>query len=96
MDVDRRTFTDGIFADFLATADGLWMLTLVRADSFHEIRCLKDLATQLKFLLGSWPGSLTQHPTMQELYERRQAALEYHRKKFEQETRNRYMQYRGT
>jgi len=56
---------------------------------------LKDLATQLKFLLDSWPVSLTQHPTMQQLYERREAALEYHCKKFEQESWNRYMQYRG-
>jgi len=42
---------------------------------------LKDLATQLKFLLDSWSGSLSQH--LQQLYERRQAALEYHVKKFE-------------
>jgi len=33
---------------------------------------LKDLATQLKFLLESWAGSLTQHPSMQQLNERRQ------------------------
>jgi len=44
---------------------------------------LEDLATQLKFLLDSWSGSLTQHPTMQQLYKPRQAALEYYGNKFE-------------
>jgi len=32
---------------------------------------------------------------MEELYERRQAALEYHRAKFKLENRNRYMKYRS-
>jgi len=49
---------------------------------------LKVLGTQLKFLLDSWPRSFLQYPLMQQLYERRQAALEYYRKKFGQETRN--------
>jgi len=31
---------------------------------------------------------------MQELYERRQAALEHHRKKFEKENGNRHMEHR--
>jgi len=57
-----------------------------------------DLETVLKQL--EWRVSPTQYPasqsklTMQELYERRQAALERHRKKFEKENGNRHMEHR--
>ena len=58
-----------------------------------------DLESVLKQL--KWQESPTEHPasqsklTVQEFYERRQAALKRHRKKFEKENANRYMEHRS-
>jgi len=58
-----------------------------------------DLETVLTQL--DWRRSPTQHPasqsqlTTQELYERRQAALERHRRKFGKANENRYMEHRS-
>jgi len=58
-----------------------------------------DLESVLKQL--KWQESPTEHPASQsnlavhEFYERRQAALERHRKTFEKETGNKYMEHRS-
>ena len=59
-----------------------------------------DLETVLKQL--ECPGSPTEHPvphsqltTQELLYDRRQEALERHRRKFEKENQNRYMEHRS-
>jgi len=64
---------------------------------------LQRIAVDLESVLEQlkWQESPTEHPasqsklTVQEFYQRRQVALEQHRKKFEKENGNRYMEHRS-